>query len=79
MLFKEDKSKKSDAFSYVAMFLAFTLAFYTKKTVEDNVAHFQELSFLMDLGFFLIIFIPFHFLIDKFIVWFCSFAWGSNS
>jgi hypothetical protein len=71
---KEDKSKKSDEFSYVAMFLSFTLAFYVKKTVEHNFTNLQELSFLMDLGFFLIIFMPLHYLFSKFFVWFYSFV-----
>lgn len=76
---KEDKSKNSDEFSYLAMFLSLTLAFYVKQTVEDNLTNLQELSFLMDLGFFLIIFMPFHYLISKFFVWFYSFIRDFNS
>ncbi len=71
---KEVSSKKSNEFSYVAMFLSLMLAFYVKDAVGDNFANFQELSTLMDLGFFLIIFMPLHYLFSKFFVWFYSFV-----
>lgn len=62
---KEVKSEKSNEFSYVAMFVSFTLAFYVRKVAVNSFNILQELSFLMDLVLFLTIFIPLYYLISK--------------
>lgn len=70
---KEVKSKKSDEFSYVAMIVSLALAFYVKKVAENSFFSLQELSFPMDLGFFLTIFIPLYYLISKATEWLYSY------
>lgn len=70
---KDVKSRKTDEFSYVATVVSFTLAFYIKKVAEDIFTCLQELSLLMDLGFFLTIFIPLYYLISKATEWFYSY------
>ena len=77
---KEVKSKKSNEFSqYVAIFLSVLFTTYVKRTVEDSFTNFQEVSFLMQLGLYLIIFIPFHYLITQFTDWLYSGSSDSNS
>ena len=70
---KEVKPKKRYDFSqYIAIFLSVFFTTYMKKTVENIFTAIQELSFLMDLGLYLIIFVPFHYLISKFTDWLYS-------
>lgn len=80
MVHKEVKPKKRNEFSqYIAIFLSVLFTTYMKRTVEDSFTDLQELSFLMDLGLYLIIFIPFHYLISKFTDWLYSGSGESNS
>ncbi|GHF02350.1 hypothetical protein [Thalassotalea profundi] len=77
---KEVKPKKRNEFSrYVAIFLSALFTIFMKRTVEDSFTYLQELSFLMDLGLYLIIFVPLHYLISKFTDWLYSDSGESNS
>lgn len=70
---KKVKPKQSSEFSqYVAIFLSVIFTPYIKGTVEDSFTNLQELSFLLDLGLYLIIFIPFHYFMSKFTEWIYS-------
>ncbi len=65
--------KKSHEFSqYVAIFLTIIFTTFVIRTLEDSFTHFQELSFLMNLGLYLTIFFPFHYAVSTFTDWLYS-------
>ena len=70
---KDVKPKKINEFSQcVAILLSILFTTYAKLTLENRFSDFQELPYLMDLGLYLIIFIPFHYIILKFTDWLYS-------
>lgn len=72
------KPKKSSEFSqYVAIFVSVIFTTHIKGTVEDSFTNLQELSFLLDLGLYLIIFSQFHYFMSKFTEW--IYSAGSDS
>ena len=73
MVHKEVKPKKRNELStYIAIILSVLFTTYIKRTVEDSFTELQDLPFLMDLGLYLVIFVPFHYLISKFTDWLYS-------
>lgn len=70
---KKSQLKKSHEFSqYVAIFLTVIFTTFVTRTIEESFTRFQELSFLMDLGLYLIIFLPFHYVVSRFTGWLYS-------
>jgi len=56
----------------IAIFLSIIITSIVKRTLEANFVNLQELSFWMDLGLYLLIFFPIHYLISKFTDWLYS-------
>jgi hypothetical protein len=76
---KEEKSKESYEYLTLAYFISIPFAWYVKRALEDSFTNLQELSDLMDLGLFLVIFAPFHILFSKLVKWLYSYINNFNS
>ncbi len=77
---KEEKStEEGNGVFYVAFFLSSIFAWEVKRALEDSFTNLQELSDLMDLGLFLVIFAPFHILFSKLVKWLYSYINNFNS
>ncbi|MFA0077935.1 hypothetical protein AB4427_07235 [Vibrio artabrorum] len=57
---------------YVVIFITVVFATLMKQALESRFADLQALSFLMDLGLYLLLFIPFYFLMSKVADWFIA-------
>ncbi|MDN3701667.1 hypothetical protein ACFFUO_19390 [Vibrio artabrorum] len=57
---------------YVVIFITVVFATLMKQTLESRFPDLQALSFLMDLGLYLLLFIPFYFLMSKVADWFIA-------
>lgn len=76
---KEVKSKESYEYLTLAYFFSIPFAWYVKRALEDSFTNLKELSHLMDLGLFLVIFAPFHILFSKLAKWLYSYINNFNS
>lgn len=66
---KDVNSKERNDFSYITSFIAFSIAFFIVKALEDNYSVFQDLSYFASVGLFCIVSVPVYYFFGKAVSW----------